>query len=66
MVRCWGNIGVESRLARHPMAITLFRRMSEPLAINAKIFTEFQFKPLRDLLPVTQVVDVPGCLVVDI
>jgi tripartite-type tricarboxylate transporter receptor subunit TctC len=34
------------------------------MAINPNYYTKFAYRPLRDLIPITQVVDVPGCLVV--
>ena len=35
------------------------------VAGNPNFYTKFPVKPARDLMPITQVVDVPGCLVVN-
>ncbi len=34
------------------------------MAINPVFYLKFPYRPLKDLIPVTQIVDVPGCLVV--
>jgi tripartite-type tricarboxylate transporter receptor subunit TctC len=34
------------------------------MAINPNYYTKFQYRPLNDLIAITQVVDVPGCIVV--
>jgi tripartite-type tricarboxylate transporter receptor subunit TctC len=34
------------------------------MAINPVYYTKFPYRPLKDLIPITQIVDVPGCLVV--
>ncbi len=59
-----GNIGVEVAARATPDGYTFLLGNVGTMAINANIFTKFPIKPLRDLIPVTQVVDVPGCLVV--
>jgi tripartite-type tricarboxylate transporter receptor subunit TctC len=59
-----GNIGVELAARATPDGYNILLGNVGTMAINANIFTKFPVKPLRDLLPVTQVVDVPGCLVV--
>ncbi len=59
-----GNIGVELAALSTPDGYNILLGNVGTMAINANIFTKFPVKPLRDLLPVTQVVDVPGCLVV--
>ncbi len=59
-----GNIGVEVAARATPDGYTFLLGNVGTMAINANIFTKFPIKPLRDLVPVTQVVDVPGCLVV--
>ncbi len=59
-----GNIGVELASRATPDGYNILLGNVGTMAINANIFTKFPVRPLRDLLPVTQVVDVPGCLVV--
>ena len=59
-----GNIGVEVAAKANPDGYTFLLGNIGTMAINANIFTKFPVKPLNDLSPVTQVVDVPGCLVV--
>ena len=58
-----GNIGVELAARATPDGYNILLGNVGTMAINANIFTKFPVKPLQDLLPVTQVVDVPGCLV---
>jgi tripartite-type tricarboxylate transporter receptor subunit TctC len=59
-----GNIGVEVAAKANPDGYTFLLGNVGTMAINANIFTKFPVKPLNDLTPVTQVVDVSGCLVV--
>lgn len=59
-----GNIGVEVAARANPDGHTFLLGNIGTMAINANIFTSFPVKPLNDLLAVTQVVDVSGCLVV--
>ena len=59
-----GNIGVEVAAKANPDGYTFLLGNIGTMAINANIFTKFPVKPLADLTPVTQVVDVSGCLVV--
>jgi len=59
-----GNIGVEVAARANPDGHTFLLGNIGTMAINANIFTKFPVKPLNDLIPVTQVVDVAGCLVV--
>ncbi len=59
-----GNIGVELAAKADPDGHTILLGNVGTMAINANIFTKFPVKPLHDLTPVTQVVDVSGCLVV--
>lgn len=59
-----GNIGVEVAAKSNPDGHTFLLGNIGTMAINANIFTKFPVKPLNELLPVTQVVDVAGCLVV--
>jgi len=59
-----GNIGVEVAAKANPDGYTFLLGNVGTMAINANIFTKFPVKPLNDLTPVTQVVDVAGSLVV--
>ena len=59
-----GNIGVEVAAKANPDGYTFLLGNVGTMAINASIFTRFPVKPLNDLTPVTQIVDVAGSLVV--
>ena len=59
-----GNIGVEVAARANPDGYTFLLGNVGTMAINANIFTKFPVKPLNDLMPITQVVDVAGSLVV--
>jgi tripartite-type tricarboxylate transporter receptor subunit TctC len=58
-----GNIGVEVAASASPDGYTLLLGNSGTMAINPAVFPKFHVRPVRDLSPVTQVVDVPGILV---
>jgi len=59
-----GNIGVEVAVRANPDGYTFLLGNVGTMAINPVFYTKFPYRPLKDLIPVTQVVDVPGCLVV--
>ena len=59
-----GNIGVEVAVRANPDGYNFLLGNIGTMAINPVYYVNFQYKPLKDLIPVTQVVDVPGCLVV--
>jgi tripartite-type tricarboxylate transporter receptor subunit TctC len=59
-----GNIGVEVSARANPDGYTILLGNVGTMAINPNVYLKFPVKPLKDLEPVTQVVDVPGCLVV--
>ncbi|MBI3915397.1 MAG: tripartite tricarboxylate transporter substrate binding protein [Betaproteobacteria bacterium] len=59
-----GNIGVEVAVRANPDGYTFLLGNVGTMAINPNYYTKFQYRPLKDLIPITQVVDVPGCLVV--
>jgi tripartite-type tricarboxylate transporter receptor subunit TctC len=59
-----GNIGVEVAARANPDGYTLLLGNIGTMAINPNVYVKFPVKPLRDLDGVTQVVDVPGSLVV--
>jgi len=58
-----GNIGVEVAVRASPDGYSLLLGNVGTMAINPNYYTKFPFRPLKDLVPITQVVDVPGCLV---
>ena len=55
-----GNIGVETAARASADGYTFLLGNVGTMAINPVYYTKFQYKPLRDLIPITQVVDVPG------
>ena len=59
-----GNIGVEFAARASPDGHTVLLGNVGTMAINPNLFPAFSVRPLRDLIAVTQVVDVPGSLVV--
>ncbi|HSE00571.1 MAG TPA: tripartite tricarboxylate transporter substrate binding protein [Burkholderiales bacterium] len=59
-----GNIGVEVAVRATPDGHTFLLGNIGTMAINPNYYTKFPFRPLTDLIPITQVVDVPGSLVV--
>ncbi|MCW5575623.1 MAG: tripartite tricarboxylate transporter substrate binding protein [Burkholderiales bacterium] len=58
-----GNIGVENAASATADGYTLLLGNVGTMAINPVFYTKFKYKPLNDLIPITQVVDVPGSLV---
>jgi len=59
-----GNIGVEVAVRATPDGYTFLLGNVGTMAINPNYYTKFQYRPLNDLIAITQVVDVPGCVVV--
>lgn len=59
-----GNIGVETAARASADGYTFLLGNVGTMAINPVFYTKFPIKPLKDLIPVSQVVDVPGSLVV--
>ncbi len=59
-----GNIGVEVSVRATPDGYTFLLGNVGTMAINPNYYTKFPYRPLKDLVPIIQVVDVPGCLVV--
>jgi tripartite-type tricarboxylate transporter receptor subunit TctC len=59
-----GNIGVELAVKASPDGYNFLLGNIGTMAINPNYYVKFPYRPLKDLIPVTQVVDVPGCLVV--
>jgi tripartite-type tricarboxylate transporter receptor subunit TctC len=59
-----GNIGVEIAARANPDGYTFLLGNVGTMAINPNMFPTFSVKVLRDLIGITEVVDVPGSLVV--
>ena len=59
-----GNIGVEVAVRANPDGYTFLLGNIGTMAINPVYYLKFPYKPLKDLIPITQIVDVPGSLVV--
>lgn len=59
-----GNIGVEVAARAQPDGYNILLGNVGTMAINANIFVKFPVKPLSELEGITQLVDVPGSLVV--
>jgi tripartite-type tricarboxylate transporter receptor subunit TctC len=59
-----GYVGVEVASQATPDGYTLLLGNIGTMAINASVFPKFKVKPLDAFIAVTQVVDVPTCLVV--
>jgi len=59
-----GNIGMEFAARAAPDGYTLYQGNVGTLTINPNIYKVLSVKPLQDFAPITQVVDVPGSLVV--
>jgi len=59
-----GNIGVEVAARATPDGYNFLLGNVGTMAINPVYYTKFPYRPLKDLIPITQVVDVPGCIVV--
>jgi len=59
-----GNIGVEVAVRANPDGYNFLLGNVGTMAINPVYYVKFQYRPLKDLVPVTQIVDVPGCVVI--
>ncbi len=59
-----GNIGVEMAARANPDGYTLLLGNIGTMSINPSLYLKFPIKPVSDLIAITQVVDVPGSLVV--
>ena len=59
-----GNIGVEVAVRANPDGYNFLLGNVGTMAINPVYYVKFPYRPLRDLVPVTQIVDVPGCVVI--
>ncbi len=61
-----GNIGVEATARSAPDGYTILLGNVGSIAINPGVFPKLAANPLKDLIAVTQVVDVPGVLVANV
>ncbi|HET9403654.1 MAG TPA: tripartite tricarboxylate transporter substrate binding protein, partial [Burkholderiales bacterium] len=59
-----GNIGVELAVKANPDGYNFLLGNIGTMAINPNYYTKFPYRPLNDLIPITQIVDVPGSVVV--
>ncbi|HKA38185.1 MAG TPA: tripartite tricarboxylate transporter substrate binding protein [Burkholderiales bacterium] len=59
-----GNIGVEIAVRASPDGYNFLLGNIGTMAINPVYYVKFPYRPLKDLVAVSQVVDVPGCVVV--
>jgi len=59
-----GNIGMDAAAKSTPDGYTLYLGNIGTVALNPAVFPKLQVKPTRDFIAITQVVDVPGVLVV--
>jgi tripartite-type tricarboxylate transporter receptor subunit TctC len=59
-----GNIGMDAAAKAAPDGYTIYLGNVGTVALNPAVFTKLTVKPTRDFIAVTQVVDVPGVLVV--
>jgi tripartite-type tricarboxylate transporter receptor subunit TctC len=59
-----GNIGVDAAAKAAPDGYTVFLGNVGSIAINPSVFPNLTVNPLRDLVAITQVVDVPSTLIV--
>jgi tripartite-type tricarboxylate transporter receptor subunit TctC len=60
-----GNIGMEAAAKSDPDGYTIFLGNIGTIAINAAVFRSLAINPMRDFIAVTEVVDVPGVLIVN-
>ncbi|MEI7565232.1 MAG: tripartite tricarboxylate transporter substrate binding protein [Burkholderiaceae bacterium] len=58
-----GNIGMEAAAKSAPDGYTIYLGNIGTIAINPAIFPNLNINPLRDFIPIAQVVDVPSALV---
>jgi tripartite-type tricarboxylate transporter receptor subunit TctC len=60
-----GNIGMEAAAKAAPDGYTIFLGNIGTIAINPAIFRDLSVNPVKDLVPVTLVADVPNLLIVN-
>ena len=59
-----GNIGMDAAAKSSPDGYTIYLGNVGTVALNPAVFTKLSVVPTRDFIAVTQVVDVPGVLVI--
>ena len=59
-----GNIGTEFVVRAKPDGYTFIVNSVGPIAINQTLYKNLRYDPLKDLVPVVQIADVPNVLVV--
>jgi tripartite-type tricarboxylate transporter receptor subunit TctC len=59
-----GNIGTEAVVRAAPDGHTLIINSVGPIAVNSWLYKSLPYDPLKDLVPVVQIADVPNMLVV--
>lgn len=59
-----GNIGLDAAAKAAPDGYTIFLGNVGTIALNPAVFTKLSVVPTKDFIHVTQVVDVPGVLVI--
>lgn len=60
-----GNIGTEFVVRSAPDGYTWSINTAAPMVINPHLYNDLKFDPLRDLMPIARVADVPNALVVN-